>query len=69
MIHKVGLLPAHNGAQVPFAYAMYKDDSTNGWDMSAQFKRTFCNDVRVYFIGVFDSVSHKPCASDDPRKL
>lgn len=57
MIHKVGLLPASNGAQVPFAYEMYKDETKEGWDMSHDFKKTFCNDVRVHFIGVFDSVA------------
>lgn len=66
MIHKVGLLPAHNGAQVPFAYEMYKDESQHGWEMSADFKRTFSNDVRVYFIGAFDSVAS---VGFIPRKL
>lgn len=30
MIHKVGLLPAHNVAQIPFAYQFYKDDTEEG---------------------------------------
>ena len=66
MIHKVGLLPAHNGAQVAFAYEQYKDETKLGWEMSAEFKKTFCNDVRVYFIGVFDSVAS---VGFIPRKL
>lgn len=57
MIHKVGLLPARNIAQIPFAYDFYKDDTPHGWKMSADFKKTFCMDVNVYFIGVFDSVA------------
>jgi len=57
MIHKVGLLPAHNISQVQFAYQYYKDDTPSGWKMSEDFKRTFCQDVSVYFIGVFDSVA------------
>ena len=57
MIHKVGLLPAHNISQVPFAYQYYKDDTPNGWKMSGDFKRTFCMNVSVHFIGVFDSVA------------
>lgn len=57
MVHKVGLLPARNIAQIPFAYDFYKDDTPNGWKMSADFKKTFCMDVNVYFIGVFDSVA------------
>ncbi|KAK5688811.1 hypothetical protein LTS10_000789 [Elasticomyces elasticus] len=57
MIHKVGLLPAHNIQQIPFAYQYYKDDTEVGWEMSGDFKRTFCMDVSVHFIGVFDSVA------------
>jgi uncharacterized protein (DUF2235 family) len=57
MLHKVGLLPAHNQAQVSFAYNMYKDDTQNGWEMSAGFKRTFCQNVTVYFVGVWDCVA------------
>lgn len=63
MLHKVGLLPAHNQAQISFAYKMYKDDTPNGSAMSADFKKTFSQDVTVYFIGVWDcvaSVSHLP---------
>lgn len=57
MIHKVGLLPAHNKSQIPFAYEYYKDGSKTGWKMSIDFKRTFCMDVSVHFIGVFDCVA------------
>jgi uncharacterized protein (DUF2235 family) len=57
MLHKVGLLPASNGAQINFAYDFYKDDSDEGWDMSAQFKKTFCTHVNVYFVGVWDCVA------------
>jgi len=66
MIHKVGLLPAHNVSQIQFAYEIYKDDSKNGWEMSRDFKRTFSNDVNVYFVGVFDSVASVGMI---PRKL
>lgn len=47
MIHKVGLLPAHNQAQLAFAYEFYKDDTVEGWKMSGEFKRTFSIDVNV----------------------
>ncbi|PVH79272.1 hypothetical protein DL98DRAFT_461268 [Cadophora sp. DSE1049] len=66
MLHKVGLLPAHNRAQVSFAYNFYKDDSQTGWDMSAQFKKTFCINVAVHFVGVWDCVSS---VGFFPRKL
>lgn len=66
MLHKVGLLPASNGAQVNFAYDFYKDDSVKGWDMSSEFKRTFCTDVDVYFLGLWDCVASVGLI---PRKL
>ncbi|TKA29810.1 hypothetical protein B0A50_03174 [Salinomyces thailandicus] len=66
MLHKVGLLPAHNGAQVPFAYKFYKDDSDYGWRMSRDFRKAFCVDVSVYFMGLFDCVASVGLI---PRKL
>ena len=65
-IHRMGVLPAGNDSQVNFAYRMYKDDSPNGWKMSTEFKRAFCMNVNVHFIGVFDSVSS---VGFIPRKL
>lgn len=66
MIHKVGLLPAGNVSQIPFAYASYKDDTPAGWETSCDFKSTFSMDVDVHFIGVFDSVASVGLI---PRKL
>ena len=66
MIHKVGLLPRDNGAQVQFAYRFYKDDSPTGSQMSREFKRAFCVDVSVHFIGLFDCVASVGLI---PRKL
>ncbi|KHJ35656.1 hypothetical protein EV44_g0943 [Erysiphe necator] len=66
MLHKVGLLPAHNRAQINFAYNFYKNDTEEGWRMSADFKKTFCADVTVYFVGVWDCVAS---VGFFPRKL
>lgn len=57
MLHKVGLLPAHNQAQIAFAYRWYKDDTEYGWKMSADFKRTFSIDADIHFLGCFDTVA------------
>ncbi|CUA69447.1 hypothetical protein RSOLAG22IIIB_14013 [Rhizoctonia solani] len=57
MLHKVGLLPAYNHEQVPFAYKMFKRDDPEGWKMSNGFKRAFCVDVKIDFVGVFDTVN------------
>ncbi|KAI9442825.1 hypothetical protein BJY52DRAFT_1194667 [Lactarius psammicola] len=56
MIHKVGLLPAGNSQQVPFAYRMYTRDDKDGWKQSKQFKEAFSMDVGVEFLGVWDTV-------------
>lgn len=66
MLHKVGLLPARNVSQIAFAYQFYKDDTPEGWKMSSEFKRTFCIDCSVYFVGVFDCVAS---VGFIPRKL
>ncbi|TGJ79433.1 hypothetical protein E0Z10_g9320 [Xylaria hypoxylon] len=66
MIHKVGLLPASNGSQINFAYNFYKDDSDNGEYLAEEFKKTFCTDVSVYFLGLFDCVAS---VGFFPRKL
>ncbi|KAI0858064.1 hypothetical protein F4860DRAFT_327335 [Xylaria cubensis] len=66
MIHKVGLLPSSNGSQINFAYNFYKDDSENGEYLAEEFKKTFCTDVDVYFLGLFDCVAS---VGFFPRKL
>ncbi|KFY69452.1 hypothetical protein V496_00221 [Pseudogymnoascus sp. VKM F-4515 (FW-2607)] len=57
MLHKVGLLPRQNRAQVAFAYLFYRNDTAKGWKMSAQFKKTFCTNVQVHFVGLWDCVA------------
>ncbi|KAJ7058675.1 hypothetical protein C8F01DRAFT_1059392 [Mycena amicta] len=57
MIHKVGLLPACNHQQVPFAYKMYTSADETGWKQSNAFKKAFSIDVDIEFVGVWDTVS------------
>ncbi|KAJ7114597.1 hypothetical protein C8R43DRAFT_902991 [Mycena crocata] len=57
MIHKVGLLPACNHQQVPFAYKMYTTNDETGWKQSNAFKKAFSIDVDIEFIGVWDTVN------------
>ncbi|KAH8119720.1 hypothetical protein DFH11DRAFT_1500290 [Phellopilus nigrolimitatus] len=56
MIEKVGLLPAGNHQQVPFAYKMYMKDDKKGWQQSVLFKQAFSMDVDIEFVGVWDTV-------------
>lgn len=53
MIHKVGLLPAGNEHQIPFAYKLYTDISEAGWAQSIAFKETFSLDVDIDFMGLW----------------
>ncbi|KAF8879289.1 hypothetical protein BD779DRAFT_1447039 [Infundibulicybe gibba] len=57
MIHKVGLLPACNHQQVPFAYKMFTRTDEVGWQQSNSFKKAFSIDVDIEFIGVWDTVN------------
>jgi uncharacterized protein (DUF2235 family) len=53
LLRKVGLLPADNLQQIPFAYKMYTRTSPNGWKQSSGFKKAFCADVPIDFLGVW----------------
>lgn len=53
MLHKVGLLPAGNHQQVPFAYKMYARADDVGWEQSGEFKKAFSVEVPIEFIGVW----------------
>ncbi|KAI0354699.1 hypothetical protein OH77DRAFT_1425794 [Trametes cingulata] len=57
MLHKVGLLPACNHQQVPFAYKMFTREDEMGWKQSTAFKKAFSIDVEIDFIGVWDTVA------------
>ncbi|KAK7020349.1 DUF2235 domain-containing protein [Favolaschia claudopus] len=57
MLHKVGLLPADNHQQIPFAYKMYTDTSDLGWEQSNGFKKAFSIDIDIEFVGVWDTVN------------
>ncbi|KNZ77730.1 hypothetical protein J132_04157 [Termitomyces sp. J132] len=54
---QVGLLPASNFQQIPFAYKMYTRADEVGWAQSNTFKKAFSVDVPIEFIGVWDTVS------------
>lgn len=57
MIHKVGILPACNHQQVPFAYKMYTRADELGWAQSNAFKKAFSVHADIEFIGVWDTVN------------
>ncbi|KAL0577270.1 hypothetical protein V5O48_004727 [Marasmius crinis-equi] len=57
MVHKVGVLPACNHQQVPFAYKMYTREDQLGWEQSNAFKKAFSIDADIEFLGVWDTVN------------
>ncbi|KAJ3812985.1 hypothetical protein F5876DRAFT_63523 [Lentinula aff. lateritia] len=57
MIHKVGILPAYNTQQVPFAYKMYTREDELGWKQSNAFKQAFSINADIEFVGVWDTVN------------
>ncbi|KAJ6583965.1 hypothetical protein DFH09DRAFT_1433942 [Mycena vulgaris] len=57
MLHKVGLLPRDNQQQIPFAFKMYQNTSKSGLKLADGYKQTFCQEVEVEFLGVWDTVA------------
>ncbi|EDR12143.1 uncharacterized protein LACBIDRAFT_311208 [Laccaria bicolor S238N-H82] len=53
----VGLLPRDNDSQMPFAYKLYKRTDPAGIQLCAGFKQTYCRNVDVEFVGVWDTVA------------
>lgn len=55
MVHKVGVLPAGNDQQVPFAYKMFMKDDELGWKQSVLFVRALIPMRIVLIISFFFS--------------
>jgi len=56
-LNKIGLLLKDNEEQVAFAYKLYKRTDTRGVKLASNFKKTFCRDVKIEFVGVWDTVA------------
>ncbi|KAH9044306.1 hypothetical protein EDB85DRAFT_2137835 [Lactarius pseudohatsudake] len=56
MLHKVGLLSKDNTEQIAFAYEHYASNREND-HLAKGFKETFCRDVPIDFVGVWDTVA------------
>lgn len=57
LLYKVGLLSKNNSEQLCFAYKLYKRKDESGIELAAGFKETFCRNVKIEFVGVWDTVS------------
>ncbi|KAF8651914.1 hypothetical protein AX16_004559 [Volvariella volvacea WC 439] len=56
-LHKLGLLSRDNQEQIPFAYKIYKAETKESDELARGFKETFCQEVSIDFLGVWDTVS------------
>lgn len=56
MLSKVGLLQRDNVQQVGFAYKAYMRTDKEGIKLAAGFKKTFSQEVKIDFVGVWDTV-------------
>ncbi|KAK7026863.1 hypothetical protein VNI00_015405 [Paramarasmius palmivorus] len=53
---KVGIIPACNVQQVPFAWEMYSRSDSTGFKQSEKFRNVFSVRAQIEFIGVWDTV-------------
>ncbi|KAF7768283.1 hypothetical protein Agabi119p4_7526 [Agaricus bisporus var. burnettii] len=56
-LYKVGLLSKDNDAQVPFAYKLYEREDKDGLELCRGYKKTYCQEVDIEFVGVWDTVA------------
>ncbi|KAF8627442.1 hypothetical protein AX17_006256, partial [Amanita inopinata Kibby_2008] len=56
-LYKIGLLPRDNQEQIPFAYRLYKREDPAGLALCPGFKQTYCQNVTIEFVGVWDTVA------------
>ncbi|KAJ7887895.1 hypothetical protein B0H14DRAFT_2498126 [Mycena olivaceomarginata] len=63
MIETIGLIDTGNEELIPFAYELYSQRykgavlTTEASKIAANFKKTFSRNVRIHFVGVWDTVS------------
>ncbi|KAI0045411.1 hypothetical protein FA95DRAFT_1583363 [Auriscalpium vulgare] len=57
MLKKVGLLEKDNAEQMTFAYRIYSSTRAVDEALAPGFKKTFCRDVPVEFLGAWDTVA------------
>lgn len=50
---QVGLLPRDNDVQMGFAYKLYQREDEEGLRFCEGFKRTYCQNVQIEFVGVW----------------
>ena len=51
--NQVGLLSKDNLEQIPFAYKLYKSWDPKRSKLASRFKKAFCREVPIEFLGVW----------------
>lgn len=65
MVHKVGLIGRGNEELIPFAWDVYtKKHSDAGTAIAQGFRQTFSRDIKIKFLGLWDTVSSVGWAYD-----
>jgi uncharacterized protein (DUF2235 family) len=57
MVQKIGLLAKDNDQILSFAYGLYERTDTEGIALASSYKRAFARDVKIEFVGCFDTVA------------
>jgi uncharacterized protein (DUF2235 family) len=57
MVQKIGLLAKDNDQILTFAYGLYERTDTEGIALASSYKRAFARDVKIDFVGCFDTVA------------
>jgi uncharacterized protein (DUF2235 family) len=56
MLQKIGLLAPGNKRLIHAAYKLYEREDEQGVELCKGFKRSFATEVKIQFVGVFDTV-------------
>jgi uncharacterized protein (DUF2235 family) len=57
MLRMFGLLSAGNEGLIPYAIRLFKSGKKDKFHIAAGFKKTFCQECKPHFLGVWDTVS------------
>jgi uncharacterized protein (DUF2235 family) len=57
----VGLLSKDNLEEIPFAYKLYKSSSQRHNKVAARFKKAFCREIPIEFLGVWSVFTVYSC--------
>jgi uncharacterized protein (DUF2235 family) len=57
MLQKIGLLAPGNKRLIRAAYKLYEREDEEGLELCKGFKRSFATEVKIQFVGVFDTVA------------